>query len=102
MNKKVLSIIGTVVLVISLLSGVWLVDDRYISAAELGKAAKQIHLRLDETEYRYLTEQYFRLKLLEAQSPAPVSEEIKKQVEEVEKQRKEVKEKIDATLREVD
>jgi len=98
MNKnKIIALIGGVVLVISLLSGIWAIDDRYVSAAELQQVKKQIYLRLDTSDYQTLTEQYYKLKLLVEQHPNDPT--LKRQFERVCKERDKVKERIDDLLR---
>jgi len=90
-------IFGTIVLVISLITGVWLIDDRYISASELTQAKNQIYLKMDTAEYRYLTEQYYKFKELLKKDPNDT--DLKQQFEEIKKEREEVKRKIDKLLR---
>jgi FtsZ-interacting cell division protein ZipA len=97
MTKKILSIVGAVVLVISLITGVWLVDDRYVSAGELRKTKQEIFLKLDTAEYQAVTEQYYKFKSLSEHNPN--DESLKRQVEKLEKERREVKERIDNALR---
>ena len=97
-KNKVLAIIGGIVAVISLFSGVWLIDDRYVSASELKQVKKEIYLRLDTSEYQMLTEQYYKLKLLIKQHPE--DEILREQFEQVCKDRARIKKSIDKALRE--
>jgi FtsZ-interacting cell division protein ZipA len=96
-KNKILAIIGGMVLVISLMTGLWAIDDRYVSAEELQQVKKQIYLRLDTSDYQTLTEQYYKLKLLVEQHPNDPT--LREQFERVCKEREKVKERIDTLLR---
>ena len=96
-KNKILAVIGGMVLIISLLSGIWAIDDRYVSADELRQAKKEIYLRLDTAEYQTLTEQYYKLKLLVEQHPNDVT--LREQFKRISKEREKVKERIDKSLR---
>ena len=96
-KNRLTAIIGGMVLIISLLSGVWLVDDRYVSATELQQAKKQIYLRLDTSEYRILTEQYYKFKMLVGQHPDDVV--LRQQFKKICEERESVKKRIDESLR---
>ena len=97
-KNKILAIVGGIVAVISLFSGVWLIDDRYVSASELKQVKKEIYLRLDTSEYQMLTEQYYKLKLLIKQHPEDGI--LREQFEQVCKDRARIKKSIDNALRE--
>ena len=95
MNIK--KIIGIVVLIIGLITGIWQVDDRYISAAELAQTKDKIYLKIDTSEYRFLTEQLYKFKILVRENPA--NKELKEQLKEIEDDRKVIKKRIDENLR---
>lgn len=97
-KNRITAIVGGIVLIISLLSGVWLVDDRYVSASELQQTKKQIYLRLDTSEYQTLTEQYYKFKALVEQHPDDIA--LKQQFEKICKERDKVKNRIDKSLKE--
>ena len=97
-KNKILAVIGGMVLIISLMTGLWAIDDRYVSASELQQVKKQIYLRLDTSDYQTLTEQYYKLKLLVEQHPNDAT--LREQFERVCKERDRVKERIDNLLRE--
>ena len=93
---RLLRTLGSVVLIITFITGIWFIDDRYIDAKELNNQKEQINLRIDTYEYRELTKQYYELKKLVRENPD--SQELKDQLREVEKERAELKKRIDAKL----
>jgi len=93
---RLLRTLGSVVLIITFITGIWFIDDRYIDAKELNNQKEQINLRIDTYEYRELTKQYYELKKLVRENPD--SQELKDQLKEVEKERAELKKRIDAKL----
>jgi len=93
---RLLRTLGSVVLIITFITGIWFIDDRYIDAKELNNQKEQINLRIDTYEYRELTKQYYELKKLVRENPD--SQELKEQLKEVEKERAELKKRIDAKL----
>ena len=92
----ILRILGSAALIITFITGIWFIDDRYVDAKEVQSIKEQIYLRIDTNEYRELTKQYYELKKLVRENPD--SEELKEQLKEVEKERAELKKKIDAKL----
>ena len=88
--------LGSAALVITFITGVWLIDDRYVDAKEQQTMKQQIYLRIDTYEYRELTKQYYELKKLVRENPD--SEELLEQLEEVKLERAELKERIDNML----
>ena len=88
--------LGSAALVITFITGVWLIDDRYVDAKEQQTMKQQIYLRIDTYEYRELTKQYYELKKLVRDNPD--SEELVEQLEEVKLERAELKERIDNML----
>ena len=90
---KILKTLGGATLILTLITGIWLVDDRYVSAKDLKQVKEQIFLRMDINEYRELTKQYYELRKLVRENPNSV--ELKEQLEEVKKERAELKKKID-------
>ncbi len=93
---KILRILTSIVLIITFITGIWFIDDRYVDAKELKSQKEQINLRIDTYEYRELTKQYYELKKLVRENPD--SQELKDQLREVEKERAELKKRIDAKL----
>ncbi len=93
---KVMKALGSAALVITFITGVWLIDDRYVDAKEQQTMKQQIYLRIDTYEYRELTKQYYELKKLVRENPN--SEELVEQLEEVKLERAELKERIDNML----
>ena len=93
---KILRILTSIVLIITFITGIWFIDDRYVDAKELKSQKEQINLRIDTYEYRELTKQYYELKKLVRENPD--SQELKEQLKEVEKERAELKKRIDAKL----
>ena len=93
---RILRILGSTALIITFITGVWFIDDRYVDAKEVQSIKEQIYLRIDTYEYRELTKQYYELKKLVRENPD--SEELKEQLKEVEKERAELKKSIDAKL----
>jgi len=96
MTRKILRILGGMVLIITFITGVWFIDDRYVDAGEQQTMKEQINLRIDTYEYRELTKQYYELKKLIRENPN--SEELKEQLKEVEKERTELRKRIDDKL----
>tara|TARA_Y100000296_G_scaffold37328_2_gene43265 strand:+ start:2586 stop:2873 length:288 start_codon:yes stop_codon:yes gene_type:complete len=90
---KILKTLGGATLILTFITGIWLVDDRYVSAKDLKQVKEQIFLRMDINEYRELTKQYYELRKLVRENPNSV--ELKEQLEEVKKERAELKKKID-------
>lgn len=92
----ILRILGSAALILTLITGIWFVDDRYVNAKDLNNLKEQINLRIDTYEYRELTKQYYELKKLIRENPD--SEELKDQLKEVEEERKEIRKRIDNKL----
>jgi len=93
---RILRILGSTTLIITFITGVWFIDDRYVDAKEVQSIKEQIYLRIDTNEYRELTKQYYELKKLVRENPESI--ELKEQLREVEKERAELKKSIDAKL----
>ena len=93
---RILRTLGSAALIITFITGVWFIDDRYVDAKEVQSIKEQIYLRIDTNEYRELTKQYYELKKLVRENPESI--ELKEQLKEVEKERAELKKKIDAKL----
>jgi uncharacterized protein (DUF58 family) len=94
---KIMPIIGGAVVVLSLIAGIWKLDEHYATAQDLKKSEQRIYLRLDTAEYQALTDQYYRFKALVAQHPADA--DLKNQLADIEQQRKEAKARIDKALK---
>ena len=98
-EKKIMKILKTLAsagLILTFITGIWFIDDRYVDAKDLNNLKDQINLRIDTYEYRELTKQYYELKKLVRENPD--SQELKDQLKEVEKERTELKKKIDAKV----
>ena len=93
---RILRTLTSIVLIITFITGIWFIDDRYVDAKELKSQKEQIYLRINTYEYRELTKQYYELKKLMRENPESI--ELKEQLKEVEKERAELKKKIDAKL----
>ena len=93
---KTIKILSGAALVITFITGIWLIDDRYVDAQEQQTMKEQIYLRIDTYEYRELTKQYYELKKLVRENPN--SEELKEQLQEVKEERKEIKKRINNML----
>ena len=93
---RISRILGSAALIITFIMGIWFIDDRYVDAEEAQTLKQQINLRIDTYEYRELTKQYYELKKLVRENPD--SQELKEQLREVEKERAELKKRIDAKL----
>ena len=93
---RILKTLASAGLILTFITGIWFIDDRYVDAKDLNNLKEQIYLRMDITEYRELTKQYYELKKLVRENPD--SEELKDQLEEVKKERAELKKRIDAKL----
>ena len=93
---RLLRTLGSAALIITFITGIWFIDDRYVDAKELKSQKEQIYLRINTYEYRELTKQYYELKKLIRENPESI--ELKEQLKEVEKERAELKKKIDAKL----
>jgi hypothetical protein len=97
LSTKVWGIVGSIVLVISLLTGIWAVDDRYIDASELSQTKQQIFLKFDQSDYDALTQKYYQLKLLSEKNPEDRA--LKERVDKIEDERQKIKVRIEETLR---
>ena len=93
---RILRTLGSAALIITFITGVWFIDDRYVDAKEVQSIKEQIYLRIDTNEYRELTKQYYELKKLIRENPESI--ELKEQLKEVEKERADLKKRIDAKL----
>jgi len=93
---RLLRTLGSIVLIITFITGIWFIDDRYVDAKEIKDIKEQIYLRIDTNEYRELTKQYYELKKLVRENPESI--ELKEQLKEVEKERAELKKRIDDKL----
>ena len=96
MSIRILKTLASAGLILTFITGIWFIDDRYVDAKDLNNLKEQIYLRMDITEYRELTKQYYELKKLVRENPD--SQELKDQLKEVEKERTELKKKIDAKV----
>ena len=72
---KILKTLASAGLILTFITGVWFIDDRYVDAKDLNNLKEQINLRIDTYEYRELTKQYYELKKLVRENPD--SEELK-------------------------
>jgi hypothetical protein len=79
----ILRILGSAALILTLITGIWFVDDRYVNAKDLNNLKEQIYLRIDTNEYRELTKQYYELKKHVRENPD--IEEGKEQLKELNK-----------------
>jgi len=93
---RILKTLASAGLILTFITGIWFIDDRYVDAKDLNNLKEQIYLRMDITEYRELTKQYYELKKLVRENPD--SQELKDQLKEVEKERTELKKKINAKV----
>ena len=93
---RILRTLTSIVLIITFITGIWFIDDRYVDAKELKSQKEQIYLRINTYEYRELTKQYYELKKLIRENPESI--ELKEQLKEVEKERAELKKRIDDKL----
>ena len=93
---RIFRTLGSVALIITFITGIWFIDDRYVDAKEVQSIKEQIYLRIDTNEYRELTKQYYELKKLVRENPESI--ELKEQLREVEKERAELKKSIDTKL----
>ena len=93
---RILRTLTSIVLIITFITSIWFIDDRYVDAKEVQSIKEQIYLRIDTNEYRELTKQYYELKKLIRENPESI--ELKEQLKEVEKERAELKKKIDSKL----
>jgi hypothetical protein len=96
MTRTIIRALGGAALILTLITGIWFIDDRYVDAKDLNNLKEQINLRIDTYEYRELTKQYYELKKLIRENPD--SEELKDQLKEVEEERKEIIKRIDNKL----
>ena len=80
-------------IIITFVFGIWFIDERYISAKELSNEKQKIYLKMNVSEYRTLTEQYYNYKKIVKENPNDVN--LKSQFDEIIKDRDKVKEKID-------
>jgi len=87
-------IIATIVSVIGLVGGVWLVDDRYISAEELksvmSTSEKNIYLQMDLNKQRALIKEEYEYRRMRKADPTNFDiqeehEKIKKELDDVQK-----------------
>jgi len=101
---EIKTIIGSIVLGISLITGVLAIDSRYATSDDLKKSEIQLVQTLksfqsdmvkDRLEQRYinLTDQYYQYKALTKKNPKDV--ELKEDFQKIEQERIDVKNKID-------
>ncbi len=65
---RILKTLASAGLILTFITGIWFIDDRYVDAKDLNNLKDQINLRIDTYEYRELTKQYYELKKLIATS----------------------------------
>ena len=119
MKINIWTIIKSIGIVISLVAGIWLVDDRYTSATELKqfekntimvveqsekninlcmeKNKRDIYMKMDVNEYRILTKEYYKYKELCNKNPGDMG--LRRTLQAIERERKTVKDRIDKSLR---
>ena len=88
--------IGSVATVLAVISGIWAMEDRYVSAQEMQQSVSQIHLRIDVEKKRTLEKEYYEFVKLVAQNPD--NESLIKELEAIKKEKKELEKKIDQRL----
>ena len=66
---KILKTLASAGLILTFITGIWFIDDRYVDAKDLNNLKDQINLRIDTYEYRELTKQYYELKKLVRENP---------------------------------
>ncbi len=93
---KILKTLASAGLILTFITGIWFIDDRYVDAKDLNNLKDQINLRIDTYEYRELTKQYYELKKLVRENPE--SQELPDQFIEVEKQIADPKKRIATKL----
>lgn len=93
----IVKIISGVVILFSLVSGIWLMEDRYVNASELEKAKEKIYLRMDLQEYRELTKQYYDYRRLVNENPSDIN--LREQLNKIECERDKIKKDIDKALK---
>ena len=95
-NFNIKKVIGSIVLCISLISGIWLIDDRYVNASEMCEIKTKIYLRMDTQEFRILTKEYYNFLKLVNENPNDI--DLKEQLMDIKKEKEKVKERIDKLL----
>ena len=68
-KMKILKTLASAGLILTFITGIWFIDDRYVDAKEIKDIKEQINLRIDTYEYRELTKQYYELKKLVRENP---------------------------------
>ena len=102
MNIK--TIIGSIILVISLITGIFTIDSRYATSADLKKSETTLVKTLeqfksdmtrDRLEQRFinLTDQAMQFKLLMKKNPTDI--ELKEDYQKIEAERQDVKKKLE-------
>ena len=91
-----LKILTSCGIILTFIFGVWLIDDRYISADELSKEKCKIYLKMNVSDYRALTTQYYDYKKLLKENPN--DPDLKESFENIKKERDDLKKKIDLEI----
>lgn len=93
---KILKILGSIGIILTFVFGVWIVDERYVTAKELSQEKVKIYLKMDVSDYRALTSQYYDYKKLVRENPD--DKDLKESFNKIEKERDTLKQKIDSCL----
>jgi len=95
-NFSILKILGACGIIITFVFGVWFVDDRYISAEEMSQEKRKIYLKMNTSDYRAATKQFYEYQKLTEQNPDDIN--LKNSFEEIKTERSKLKDKVDLLL----
>jgi hypothetical protein len=90
---KILSACGVI---LTFMFGIFIIDDRYISAAELNQEKRKIYLKMNTDDYRESTKQYYEYKKLIKENPN--DKDLQEGFDEIKIERSKLKDKIDLLL----
>lgn len=95
-NFSPLKILSSCGIILTFIFGIWFADDRYISAKELNQEKKQIYIKMNMSDYRALTKQYYEYRKLIKENMDDST--LRDEFNDIKKERIKLKEKIDLLL----
>lgn len=100
-KMTIMKILGVIVILMSLIGGMWSLDSHYTSATEFASGLKQtkqeVYLQMDINLHRQLVIEEFRIRGLLSRDPN--NADLKQQLDDVIKEKEKVKDDIDNALR---
>ena len=88
--------IGSFATMLTIVVGIWAIEDRYVNAQEMQQSISQVHLRIDVEKKRTLEREYYEfLKLVTLN---PENADLKEHLQAINEEKEELEKRIDSRL----